>query len=287
MNQLVAKAHVRLRLEAAYKSLTPAVQRVCDLVLQHPEQVVHFTISELSKAAGVSDATVTRLCQSIGYQGYPEFRLLLARDLAIPLQMSSGELRVTDEIDDIRDKLISGAVQSISDTRHTLDSAVLRTCAASIAKARHIVVYGIGGSACVADDICHMFVKLGMSIVAYSDTDLMTISSATLSGLDLVIGVSHTGRTESVVDAVRRARIGGATTVALTHDPSSPLAKSSDLVLQYAAHPTAFSSNSLSGQLSQLVIADLLYTLIAFSSFERSTQLIDQANALANKRRLS
>jgi DNA-binding MurR/RpiR family transcriptional regulator len=287
MDRLVAKTHVRLRLEAVYKSLTPTEQRVCDFVLQNPEQIIHFTISELSKAAGVSDATVTRLCQSVGYHGYPEFRVLLARDLATLQQMSSGELRVTDAIDDIRDKIITGSVQSISDTRYTLDSEVLRNCAACIAQANRIDVYGIGGSACVAQDICHKFIRLGIIIVAYSDADLMSISSATLSVRDLAIGVSHTGRSESVVDAIRRAKTGGAATIALTHNPLSPLAKSSDFVLQYAARPTAFSNDSLSGRLSQLVVADLLYTLIAFSSFDRSAQLIDQANTLANKRRLA
>ncbi len=286
MDKQVAKTHVRLRLEAVYKSLTPTEQRVCDFALQYPEKVIHFTISELSKAAGVSDATVTRLCQSVGYHGYPEFRVLLARDLANPQQMNSGELRVTDAADDIRDKLIAASVQSISDTRYTLDVEALCGSAACIARAGRIDVYGIGGSACVAQDICHKFLRLGIAIVAYSDVDLMSISSAMLSSRDLAIGVSHTGRTESVVDAIRRAKTGGAKTIALTHDPLSPLAKSSDLVLQYAARPTAFSNDSLSGRLSQLVIADLLYTLIAFSSFDRSAQLIDQANALANKRRL-
>jgi DNA-binding MurR/RpiR family transcriptional regulator len=103
----------------------------------------------------------------------------------------------------------------------------------------------------------------------------------------VAIGISHTGRSESVAAAIQRARTGGATTIALTHEALSALARASSLVLLYAAKPTAFSSDSLSGRLAQLLVADMLYTIIAYSHFERTAPLIDQANALANERRVS
>jgi RpiR family carbohydrate utilization transcriptional regulator len=282
----VAKTHVRLRLEAIYNSLTPAEQRVCDYVLRHSEDLIHMKISELAHAVGVSDATVTRLCQSVGYRGYPEFRVLLARDIAVLPAEAKGELKVTDEAEDIRDKLIAGSVQSLQDTRNVLNIEALRRGAALIAQADRVDLYSIGGSASVALDMQHKLLKLGIPVSAHSDVDHMSICSATLSSRDLAVGISHTSRSEPVVAAIERAKTGGAGTIALTHDPLSPVARASDIVLHYAAKRTTFSSDSLSGRLAQLIISDMLYTIIAYSDFERSAPLLDRADLLANARRL-
>ena len=82
MDSPVSKNNVRLRLEANYQTLMPAKRHLCVFIQQNAEAILHMTISELGKAASVSDATITRLCRRGGYSGYSEFRVLLARDLA-------------------------------------------------------------------------------------------------------------------------------------------------------------------------------------------------------------
>jgi DNA-binding MurR/RpiR family transcriptional regulator len=57
-------------------------------------------------------------------------------------------------------------------------------------------------------------------------------------------------------------------------------------VLAYAAKRTAFSADSLTGRIAQLVIADILYATIASSTYEQSALLVDQANVLADSRRI-
>ncbi|KPU94504.1 hypothetical protein APR50_14605 [Variovorax paradoxus] len=282
----VPRSHVQLRLEGVYGSLTPAGQKLCDFILQHPEQLLHMTITELAQAAGVSDATVTRLCQAVGYLGFSEFRVLFARDQAVAHQRAVGQLKSTDASEEIRDKVIAGTVAGLNDTCTTLDLRALQRAANAIAKARRVDVYGVGGSAAVALDIRHKLLRLGIPITAHSDVDIMAISSSTLSADDVAIGVSHTGRTEPVVAAVRRARLGGAGTIGLTHAPQSPLAEHCDAVLAYAAKRTAFSADSLTGRIAQLVIADILYATIASSTYEQSALLVDQANVLADSRRI-
>ena len=67
-----------LRLEAVRSSLMPSERRLCDYLLHHAEAVLAQTISEIAAAAGVGDATVTRLCQGLGYRGFSAFRIALA-----------------------------------------------------------------------------------------------------------------------------------------------------------------------------------------------------------------
>ena len=69
-------------LERSKGQLRQAEQLVADYVLNKPGVVVKASISEVATLAGTSDATVLRCCRRLGYDGFPEFKLALARDLA-------------------------------------------------------------------------------------------------------------------------------------------------------------------------------------------------------------
>ena len=76
-------------------------KKVADFVLQNPQKTVDSNVSEIAKQSGVSDATVVRMCHHIGYTGYYQFRITLARDLGkkqyegIVIPKSSGANRKT------------------------------------------------------------------------------------------------------------------------------------------------------------------------------------------------
>ncbi|QKJ88616.1 MurR/RpiR family transcriptional regulator [Paramixta manurensis] len=279
---------VRLRLEAVRSSLTPTEKKLATFILHHADTVIHHTISELARVAEVSIATVTRLAQSGGYSGYAQLRVLLAKDMAlIPAAASGEELKVSDEVSVICDKLVTATTQSLQDTRAMINIDALLRAAEMIAGAGRIDIYGIGGSSTVAIDLRHKLLKLGFPAAAYADNDLMMISSTALKPGDLAIGISHTGRTEPVVAALSNAGQSGAQTLALTHDPLSPLAKNSALTINYSARTTVFSSDSMTGRMSQLMIADILYTVIGYSHFERAASFAQKADTQASKRRIN
>lgn len=64
-----------------YQQMFSAEKKVADYILQHPEQTVSANVSELAELSGVSDATVIRMCKHLGYQGFYQMKLNLARDL--------------------------------------------------------------------------------------------------------------------------------------------------------------------------------------------------------------
>jgi DNA-binding MurR/RpiR family transcriptional regulator len=274
-----------VRLQGAYSTLRAAEQRVADFILKHPDELIYLTVTELAERTNTSESTVVRLCQKIGYKGYQEFKIVLARDLVGPTTEIFAAIESGDDLATIKNKVFQANAQALRDTLEVLDDVQLQLAVDTIAGARRLEIYGVGGSSPLALDAYHKFVKLGLAAVALSDGDLMAMSSSLLGQNDVALGISHTGASRDVTDALGRAKRGGARTICITHRSSSPITKVSDVVLVTAAQQTAFRSDASSSRIAQLAVIDTLYVGVAHKNHERSLEMIERTReATAAKR---
>jgi RpiR family transcriptional regulator, carbohydrate utilization regulator len=265
-----------VRIQGTYNSLRTAEQRVADFILKHPEELIYLTVTELAERTNTSESTVVRLCQKIGYKGYQEFKIMLARDLVEPNEMIYEQIERGNSLPEIKNKVFQANTQALADTMEVLVDSELQRAVDAIRSARKVQVYGIGGSAAIALDAYHKFLRLGLAVVALSDGDMMAMSSALLSTGDVAIGISHTGASRDVCDALENAHENGASTICITHRSTSPITKVADIKLFTAAKETAFHSDSLSSRIAQLSIIDTLYVGIAFSDYDKSVAMIQR-----------
>ncbi len=274
-----------VRLHGAYSGLRAAEQRVADFILAHPDELIYLTVTELAERTNTSESTVVRLCQKVGYKGYQEFKIVLARDMVEPETEIYAAIEPDDDLATVKSKVFQANAQALRDTIEVLDDAQLGRAVQAIARARRVEIYGVGGSAPLAVDAYHKFLKLGLATVALSDGDLMAMSSSLLEADDVALGISHTGASRDVTDALGRAKKHGATTICITHRPASPITKVSDVVLVTAAKQTAFRSDASSSRIAQLTIIDTLYVGVAHTNHARSLAMIERTReATASKR---
>ncbi len=274
-----------VRLQGAYSGLRAAEQRVADFILAHPDELIYLTVTELAERTNTSESTVVRLCQKIGYKGYQEFKIVLARDLVEPTTAIYAAIEPEDDLPTVKSKVFQANAQALRDTIEVLDDGELQRAVTALATARRVDIYGVGGSAPLALDAYHKFLKLGMQAVALSDGDMMAMSSALLSSGDVALGISHTGASRDVTDALNRAKDNGATTIAITHRSTSPITKVADIVLVTAAKQTAFRSDASSSRIAQLTIIDTLYVGVGHTNHARSLKMIERTReATASKR---
>jgi len=274
-----------VRLQGAYSGLRAAEQRVADFILAHPDELIYLTVTELADRTHTSESTVVRLCQKIGYKGYQEFKIVLARDLVEPATAIYAAIEPGDDLATVKSKVFQANAQALRDTLEVLDEKELQRAVDAIAGARRLEIYGVGGSSPLALDAYHKFVKLGVPAVALSDGDLMAMSSSLLAEGDVAFGISHTGASRDVTDALGRAKRHGACTICITHRTSSPITKVSDVVLVTAAQQTAFSSDASSSRIAQLAVIDTLYVGVAHKNHARSLEMIERTReATAAKR---
>ena len=282
---------VLVRVRALLPALSPAEQRVGEAVLADPAAAAAMTISALARAGGTSVATVQRFCRALGFDGYPALRLALAAEAGRALGQDgqrevSGDIRPGESLAAIVEKIAFADARAVEDTARHLDLDVVGAAVDKLARARRIDLYGVGASAFVALDFQQKLHRIGRVVFAWTDPHIALTSAALLSPRDVAVGVSHTGTTRDTVEALQEAKRQGATTIALTNFPRSPLAAVADLVITTAARETTFRSGAMASRLAQLTVVDVLFVAVAARSYARTQRALRRTREAVAIRRL-
>ncbi|MGH3620362.1 MAG: MurR/RpiR family transcriptional regulator, partial [Sciscionella sp.] len=147
-------------------------------------------------------------------------------------------------------------------------------------------VYGVGASAFVAADLQQKLHRIGRVAFAWSDTHMMLTSAALLKPTDVAFAVSHTGSTVDTVEALREATRSGATTIALTNFPRSPITSVATHVLTTAARETTFRSGAMASRIAQLTVIDCLFIGVAQLHLDTARTALESTYAAVGTHRL-
>lgn len=282
---------VLVRIRALLPSLRPAEQRVGEAVLADPAGTAELSISRLAQQCGTSVTTVMRFCHAVGFGGYPELRLALARETSRVAAESaegvelSSDIGRTDSLEDIVAKIAFSDARAIEDTAATLDLGALRAAVDMVAAARRIDVYGVGASAFVGQDLQQKLHRIGLTAFVWPDPHAALTSAALLDRGCVAIAISHTGTTTDTVDALALARSSGALTIAITNHHPSPLTDHADAVLTTAARETTFRSGAMASRIAQLALIDCLFVGVAQRSYDRTMSALSRTYQAVQGRR--
>jgi DNA-binding MurR/RpiR family transcriptional regulator len=249
-------------------SLSPAEQRVARLVVADPAGAARRTITDLATAADTSEATVIRFCRSIGMDGYPQLRIRLAAEAARRVdppdaRVVGGDIPPGADMAQIIATIAFNDARAVEETAEQLDPAVCELVVEAIGAAGRIDIYGAGASGFVASDFQQKLHRIGRIAFYWPDVHSALTSAALLGKGDVAIGISHTGTTSDVIEVLEQARARGATTVALTNFPRSPIADVVNHVLTTAARETTYRSGAMASRLAQLTVVDVLFVGVA------------------------
>lgn len=258
-------------IKSALPSLLPAERKVADYVLANSEDVLAQSVGEVAAGAGVSEATVVRFCRTVGFLGFADLKIGLARELVTPIASALHEdISEKDDPATLTKKVFGANIDTLRDTLHVLDPAEMDRAARIINKAGKTLVIGVGTSSPIAMDAYVKLMRLGLPVSVQTDAHLMMMEAALLSKGDAVVVISHSGQTKDPVEAVAVAKKAGASAVAITNNSLSPLAKSCDVTLVTSSKETKFRAEALSSRIAQASIVDLLYISIGLKNRRRA-----------------
>lgn len=261
-----------IRLRGLYPSLKAALCKVADLVLNKPEMAIYASVNEVAAAAGVSEATVMRFCRTLGFRGFQDFKIALAREMVSPLQRLHEEVEEGDDPETVVRKVFQANINALQDTLDVLDMKAMEEAAQLMLGARHTLLIGVGTSGPIVTDAANKFFRLGLKVTPYTDSHLMMMAAALLSPEDVLMAVSHSGSTRDPVETAKVGKAAGARVICITNNSLSPLTRVADLVLVTASRETRFRQEAMASRLCQTSIIDSLYTLVALARREESLE---------------
>ncbi|MCL9647815.1 SIS domain-containing protein [Pantoea sp. ICBG 1758] len=273
-----------LRIRQLYPRLALNERRLADFLLSQPDRARHLSSQKLAEEAGVSQSSVVKFAQKLGYKGFPALKLALSESLADrdaitvhnhilsddPLKIV-GEKLLTEKISAIRATLDINSEEKLMETLHLLKNA------------NRILLVGIGASGLVAKDFSWKLMKIGINAVAEQDMHALLASVQAMAPGDVLLAISYTGERREINLAAQEAAAIGADVVAFTGFTPNALQQCASICLYTVAEEQSTRSAAISSTSAQLALTDLLFMALVQHDPERASSHIRHSEALVKK----
>lgn len=249
-----------LNIQAVYNNLKTAEKKAANYFLSYPKIIANLTIEECAKNAGCSEATIVRLSKRFGYKGFPQLKKDFSKTRPDSEYLQYGEIKKTDDPFQVLNKVFESSMAAIKDTLKIIDKKEFEEALKALLNAKRIMFCGVGDAALVAMEAYQRFTRIGVHCFTHTDPDLLLVQTLQLHQGDVLIAVSYSGRSRTAVETAKSAKAAGATVIAITNYPISPLTKKSDIILQTAAFSKYSNGEIISKRVTELLIIESLHT---------------------------
>lgn len=271
-----------INIRILYDNMGASERKIADYILKNPSGLLPLSISELADASGSSEATIVRFSRRLGFDGFQQLKLSLARDenLKEPLEQLSPD----DSPKKVFEKVCDDIYCSLIKTLKLIDDTKFSEACDVLLAAKRIVIFGLGNSAAIAADMTHKLLRLGYDAVSYSDNHMQAIAAAHLDSNCVAVGISHSGSSKDIIDALKIAKKAGAKIITLTNVGKSPIYSISDYVLSTSSDEINYSILGLNSRISQLAIIDTIYYYAVCHTKNAQNEIDKTELALLNKK---
>ena len=258
----MSEENVFSRITQEYYQLTASEKKLATFVVANGQRSQTMSISELAAACGVAEATISRFCRRMGYQGYSAFRLAIAAATAARENSDppSGEIQAEDTVPDLCAKLASANIDAIRETQGLIRPENIQAAADALLAAHTVLCMGQGGSMLMAEEAAHLFTTAFPGFFAISDSHMQVIAAANLTEKDIILFFSYSGSTKELMDVLQIAQRRHIRTVLVTRYSGSPGAGLADIVLQCGSTEGPLQLGSVAARIAQLYLIDVLFS---------------------------
>ena len=271
-----------LNIKASYDKLSKTEKKIADFLIENPGNILPLYITELAGICGVSEASIVRFSKKFGFEGYQQLKIAIAQENHTrPL---NENITAEDTPYDIFTKVCDDIYCSLEKTKQGIDREAIARCCDAILASEDIIILGLGNSAPIANDAAHKMLRLGLRAHPYNDNHMQVIAAGHANEKTVVIGISHSGASVDILDAMSIAKQRGAFTVAITNFQKSPIESVSDVVLHTVSDETNYRILGLSSRIAQLAIIDTIYSYLVCHLEGAQASIIETEAALQNKK---
>ncbi|GMQ61802.1 MurR/RpiR family transcriptional regulator [Vallitalea maricola] len=223
------------RINNSYPKLSKGQKLLANYILEHYEKAVFLTAAKLGKIVGVSESTVVRFANELGYDGYPKLQRALEELVKTKLTSFQRVEVTSDRIDKnhVLKSVLQSDAEKIKHTLEEIDEDIFNEATSMILGARKIYILGVRSCASLAG-----FLGFYFNLI-FDNTKLIHTNSVSemfeqiyrIGPEDVVIGISFPRYSKRTKKAMEFAKNRDAQVIAITDSYLSPLIQFADCSL--------------------------------------------------------
>ncbi len=273
------------RIRIASTALSRAERQVAEFLLQKPHDALEMSIRVLAQACDVSEPTVARFSQSMGFEGFKTFKMAFAKSLATGIPYLHLDVNQADHVRDVLPKVFDRTIAALMEARNSANLVNFEAAVNLLARARRIECYGLGYSGALAIDAQLKFFRFGIPTTVFCDGHLQAQSASLLNSDCLVVAFSRTGRTHDLIRSVQLAKNAGAKILVLCAS-GGPLADLADVHISVDVEEDPDIYTPMTSRLAHLTYIDALAVAVTLLRGPAAIDMLERAKASISEKRL-
>lgn len=276
-----------IRIRQRYAGFAQSDKKLADFLLTQPDRARHLSSQQLASEAGVSQSSVVKFAQKIGFKGFPALKLAISEALvsspnpqSMPLH---NQIRGDDPMRLVGEKLIKENVSAMHATLDVNSEEKLLESVAMLRAARRIVLTGIGASGLVARNFGWKLTKIGYNAVVEQDMHALLSTVQAMAPEDLLLAISYSGERREINLASDEALRVGGKILAITGFTPNALQQRATRCLYTIAEEQATRSAAISSTSAQMMLTDLLFVALVQQDLEHAPERIRHSEELVKK----
>ncbi|MBE6606844.1 MAG: MurR/RpiR family transcriptional regulator [Ruminococcaceae bacterium] len=223
------------RIESNLPKMSKGHKLIANFILEHYDKAAYMTASKLGNEVGISESTVVRFADELGFDGYPDLQHSLREIVRNKLTTLQRIEITTDRIgnDDILDKVVNSDMDKIRRTLDKINHEHFNNAVDAILNAENIYILGMRSSSTIASFMSFYFNLIFNNVrhVSGSGGSEIFENIMRITNRDVMIGISFPRYSKRCINAVQFAKTQGAHIIALTDSSISPIASLADSLL--------------------------------------------------------
>ncbi len=222
-------ADISERIKALYPTLSKGQKKIANAVLNEYDKIAYLTAARLGDLVGVSESTVVRFADELGFEGYSQFQLAVQELVRIKLTPNQ-RIEITKQRigrGDIIDNVMESDMNKIKYTLEHLDREAFKSSVDAIIEAKNIYIMGARSSEPIA-----RLLSYNLSLIFDNVKLVVPTSSAevfeqmySVSEDDVVIAFSFPRYSSKMINGVKFAKQKNAKVIVFTDSNVSPIAE--------------------------------------------------------------
>jgi DNA-binding MurR/RpiR family transcriptional regulator len=262
-----------VRIRSERDQMSAIERRIADFLLENAHLLRDYSSQQLADALGISQSSVVKFSQKLGFKGYPDLKFSIGAAVARNGAVEAVQPAKAAPDAPMAEALWQAKAKSEEETRLINPSDQLDAVVALLAHATRIFVGGVGADGLRAQLFAHQLGVLGLCAICHTDVLMLDASLACASEGDVLLLFCEHGRQVDLCHVARDFRARHGKVVSISRHTANPLRAHADLALLVSAHDDRPHVEPLLYQAATQHLLDRVFVQMCEASAERGAQL--------------